>query len=99
MFVEPFVLKKPLDMNKKCSECNLNFEPEPGFYFGAMFISYAITSFLFLGVALFLVFNRGWSADAAMGVVILIGAIIYIKILRMSRSLYLHLLVKFNPSR
>ena len=30
-----------MEMNNECPECNASFEPEPGFYFGAMFISYA----------------------------------------------------------
>ena len=29
-------------MNKKCSHCQTKFEKEPGFFFGAMFVSYAI---------------------------------------------------------
>jgi uncharacterized protein (DUF983 family) len=29
------------DMHSHCPVCGANFEPEPGFYFGAMFISYA----------------------------------------------------------
>ena len=29
------------DMNPYCTNCGANFEPEPGFYFGAMFITYA----------------------------------------------------------
>jgi len=31
------------EMHDYCPECNASFEPEPGFYFGAMFISYAFT--------------------------------------------------------
>lgn len=30
-------------MNDSCPNCKATFQPEPGFYFGAMFISYAIT--------------------------------------------------------
>ena len=30
-------------MHDYCPECNASFQPEPGFYFGAMFVSYAIT--------------------------------------------------------
>ncbi len=30
-------------MNKVCSHCGFNFEPEPMFYFGAMYISYAFS--------------------------------------------------------
>ena len=29
-------------MNKTCSHCGFTFEKEPGFFFGAMFVSYAI---------------------------------------------------------
>lgn len=28
-------------MNKYCSNCHMDFEPETGFYFGAMYVSYA----------------------------------------------------------
>jgi uncharacterized protein (DUF983 family) len=35
-------------MNKKCPNCNLVFEKEPGFFNGAMYISYAFSVGLFL---------------------------------------------------
>lgn len=43
----PYNLKKAGDIHKHCSECNLKYSKEPGFYYGAMYVSYA------LGVALF----------------------------------------------
>jgi uncharacterized protein (DUF983 family) len=30
-------------MNKYCSYCNYKFEKEPGYFFGAMFVNYALT--------------------------------------------------------
>ena len=30
-------------MNEKCSVCDLRFEVEPGFFYGAMYISYAFS--------------------------------------------------------
>src|SRR5262245_31214554 len=30
-------------MNTQCPKCLASFEPEPGFYLGAMFVSYAFT--------------------------------------------------------
>ncbi len=38
-----FSFNKPFEMHKECPHCGLNLEPEPGFYFGAMFISYIIS--------------------------------------------------------
>ncbi len=29
-------------MNEYCAHCNFKFEKEPGFFFGAMFVSYAL---------------------------------------------------------
>ncbi len=99
MFKEPLDMKKPLDMHKGCSHCSLNFEPEPGFYYGAMFISYIITAFLFLAIALILVFYFKWSVNAAMAIVIIVGLLIFLKILRVSRSVYIHMLIKFDKSK
>jgi uncharacterized protein (DUF983 family) len=30
-------------MNEKCPSCQLKFEKEPGFFFGAMYVSYAMS--------------------------------------------------------
>ena len=46
-------------MHKKCPVCDLNFEPEPGFYYGAMFISYAVSVAIAIvsGVVLYVFFD------------------------------------------
>ena len=31
------------DVNKTCQVCGANFQPEPDFYYGAMYISYAFS--------------------------------------------------------
>jgi uncharacterized protein (DUF983 family) len=40
-------LKRVGDLHEQCPKCGLKYEPEPGFYYGAMYVAYA------LGVALF----------------------------------------------
>ncbi|HZH67976.1 MAG TPA: DUF983 domain-containing protein [Chitinophagales bacterium] len=37
----PYRIKNFDKMNRYCSNCNMDFEPEVGFYFGAMYFSYA----------------------------------------------------------
>lgn len=44
----PFHLKKFDKMHANCSYCNLKYEKEPGFFFGAMYVSYALMSALFI---------------------------------------------------
>jgi uncharacterized protein (DUF983 family) len=37
-----FNLRKFAETQYECAHCKLNYEPEPGFFFGAMYWSYAI---------------------------------------------------------
>lgn len=97
MFKEPFELSNPLNMHEKCDVCNQNFEPEPGFYFGAMFLSYIISAWFLLIPALVLVFVLDWGVNSAMLFVLALAALTYLKFLRFSRSLWIHLMIKFDP--
>lgn len=38
----PYNLMKVGDIRDKCSVCDRTFMPEPGFYYGAMYVSYAL---------------------------------------------------------
>ena len=98
IFCEPFEISRPLDMPHHCQKCGQRFDPEPGFYFGAMFLSYIISGWLLLLPTLLLVFYFKWSVGSAIGLVILIAAMLYLRILRGSRSLWLHLNVKYDPN-
>lgn len=96
LYKKPLQLSKPLDMYKRCENCNLDFEPEPGFYFGAFMISYIITAFMLLIPALTLVFYFKWTANQAMAFTIFFAVVTYLKVLRGSRSLYLHLMMRYD---
>jgi uncharacterized protein (DUF983 family) len=39
----PYNFSKMLNTNRECTNCHLNFIPEPGFYWGATYMSYGIT--------------------------------------------------------
>lgn len=47
MVANPYKLSTMGEVKNKCEVCSLDFKPEPGFYYGAMYVSYA------LGVAVF----------------------------------------------
>lgn len=77
-------------MSSHCSHCNVSFEPEPGFYYGAMFVSYAINVALFvaIGVALYVIANP---ADWIYILCIIAGAVLFAPFsFRYSRILFLH---------
>ena len=97
MFLSPISLKKPLQMHKRCEICGQKFEPETGFYYGAMFISYlfvALLSFIIVSINIFVL---GIQVELSFGILLLILACIYIWNLRFTRSLWIHLVIKYDP--
>jgi uncharacterized protein (DUF983 family) len=97
LFSEPLMLNKPLEMPERCPVCGQSFMPEPGFYYGAMFISYILSSFFFLFIAAITIIYFGWSVEGAFALIILIGAILYVWVLRMSRSIWINMMIKYDP--
>lgn len=97
IFVKPLNLKDPLDMPESCKYCGQKTEPEIGFYYGAMMVSYGISVWIFLAIVLFLVFYFDWAVSNAMLVVIALCVVTYLRLIRFSRSLWLHLMEKHKP--
>jgi uncharacterized protein (DUF983 family) len=97
MFETPMHISRPLKMNKQCPVCGQKFEPEPGFYYGAMFISYLIIGFLSLGLVGFLVFYLKLNVEIAFAVLFGVLALIFLWNLRLSRSIWIHLVIKYDP--
>jgi len=99
LFVSPFNAKDPLNMHKKCDYCDQDFHPEPGYYYGAMFISYIWTGFLCLGIVGFCMLVLGWGVNASMAMLIFIMAVMFFFVMRVSRAMYIHLDIKYDPSK
>lgn len=97
IFIKPINLKDPLNMPDSCVHCNQKTEPEIGFYYGAMMVSYGISVWSFLAIVLTLVFYFEWTVESAMVVVIFFCAVTYLKLIRFSRSLWLHMMEKHDP--
>jgi len=98
MFVgHPYNLKTFNKMHDKCSNCGSSFDLEPGFYMGAMYVSYAIQIAVF---ALIFILSQifyseagiAWYAIWIIGIILLSFPIIF----RVSRSIWLHIFVPFN---
>lgn len=54
-----FNVKQFMEMNDLCPNCGLRFEVEPGFFWGAMYISYAFTTGILIvsGVLVYFLLN------------------------------------------
>ena len=94
-------ISKFADMNENCPVCGLKFEVEPGFWYGAMFVSYANTILLLvvLGVGIFYLFND--PSTLSYIAVITVASLLFVPFnFRISRSVFLHLFgfVKYKPT-
>ena len=83
-------------MHNNCENCNQSFEPEPGYYYGAMFISYIWTGTFCLAAAGFSILVLNWSINQAIGALIAIFILSYFWIMRISRSMYIHFDVAYD---
>jgi uncharacterized protein (DUF983 family) len=86
-------------MNRSCSCCGLCFEPEPGYYFGAMFISYAFNTAYFVAAWIFLggfVNEPSTSMILATLLTIVIG--LFPITFRLSRVLWIYIFVRYDKT-
>ena len=96
LFIKPFNFSKPLAMESHCQNCNLNYEPEPGYYFGAMFISYIWTGWLCLFIVGITIIFLGWTVTQSIALLVGMFVVTYFWILRVSRSMYIHFDIPFD---
>ena len=88
-------------MNPRCPNCNLDYEVEPGFFYGALYISYIFSVGIFAAVTIILfVFFDDPESKVYITTVIALSIIFYPFNYRFSRIIYLHLFgrVKYDDS-
>jgi uncharacterized protein (DUF983 family) len=94
-----FNWKKFDKMHKSCPVCGEKYTPEPGFYFGAMYISYALyVAFIvtnFVGFVIFL------NVDPIILLYFLIPALIALTLFffRIARRVWLNFFVKYDKQK
>lgn len=96
MFVKPMSLKNPLKMHKACSVCGQRMEPEVGFYYGAMFISYTFIGFLSLFIVGSLIYLFNVQVEIAFAILIGFLALIFLWNLRFARSIWIHMVIRHD---
>ena len=81
-------------VNKSCSQCNEDFVREPGFYYGAMFLSYIISAFFSLSICGICIIVLGIEWKMSIFILCCILALLFVFLFRFSRSLWIHIMVK-----
>src|SRR4051812_28712150 len=98
LFVEknPYKLKTIAKMPEHCSSCGLALEREPGFYWGAMYISYALTVGFSAMNFLVVYLLWGWLTWQFVIENAILLILLFPVIFRYSRVLLLYMFVRFS---
>lgn len=95
LFEEPglFQYSKILKMPEKCANCGQVFELEPGFWIGALWTSYPIIVLLEMPFLILAVYSKDISIVGIILAMILVLLVFYPLILRLGRSIWIHIFV------
>lgn len=88
-----FLFKMP-KMNERCSECNFKFEKETGFFFGAMFVSYALAIAQMITCFVLFWYFVDLSPMRVFSIIAIITILLSTFNFRVSRSIWIHLFYK-----
>ena len=92
-------LKKFGNMNDKCPVCNEDFRREPGYYFGATYVSYGLT--VGFAIGLFLLLCVVFSMETIPFIITL--SVLLLLLLpvfyRFSRLIWIHMFVRYKEKK
>ncbi len=86
-------------MNTHCAGCGQSFEPEPGFYFGAMFVSYGLNTAFFISVWVLFAFMVEDYTLTSLLILLGLTVIVFLPLtFRLSRSIWIAIFVRFQKA-
>ncbi len=85
------------DMYPNCACCGQTFEPEPGYYYGAMYVSFGLSTAIFLMVLFFLYFLVEEITTLMVAVAVLVVTVGLLPVLfRLSRALWINIFIRYE---
>jgi len=92
----PYVISQVLKMHERCSNCNTKYKIEPSFFYGSMYVSYAVG--IAFAVVAFVISYFIFSADKFTAFMSIVGTLIIFLpvILRLSRNIWINLFMNYD---
>ena len=93
----PYDLRKAGNTHEKCSNCDLKYSKEPGFYYGAMYVSYGLTVALF--VAMWVSFNLFFeNISVGLQIFLIISTTVLLTpyIYALSKIIWINIIIKYD---
>lgn len=94
----PYNLYEALSMHEKCSNCKTKYKIEPSFFYGSMYVSYAVS--VAFAVAAFVIAHFVFKAGINMVFVSIVGCLVVFMpiILRLSRNIWINLFMHYDKN-
>ncbi|MBT8295526.1 MAG: DUF983 domain-containing protein [Gramella sp.] len=100
MYIEgnPYKITEVLKMHERCSNCHTKYKIEPSFFYGAMYVSYAVG--IAFAVAAFIVAYVFLNATLLSSFFAIVGTLIVFMpvIMRLSRNIWINLFFKYRKA-
>lgn len=92
----PYNVSKLFSMHERCSNCNTKYKIEPSFFYGAMYVSYAVG--IAFGVAAFVISYLFIGSSLKTAFIAIVGALIvfYPVIVRLSRNIWINIFMSYD---
>ena len=92
----PYALSETLKINDKCSHCNTRYRMEPSFFYGSMYVSYAV-GIAFAVTAFVISYDLFESSLLTAFISIIITLVVLIPvIMRLSRNIWINLFMHYD---
>ena len=91
-----FRLTKILTMHERCSHCGLKYQIEPSFFFGAMYVSYALNVALMVAVFVISFVFFGTSIKQSLLLIFASLLVFFPIVMRLSRNIYINIFVNYD---
>lgn len=96
-YKNPYLLSRTLTMNETCSHCGTKYKIEPSFFYGAMYVSYAVG--IAFAVAAFVIsfLLLGSSLKTAFISIVATMIVFMPVIMRLARNIWINFFMSYDP--
>ena len=92
----PYHLKRCLMMDDNCTICGQDFVVEPGFYYGALWMSYPVVVLIVIAITSIFYLYLDYSLTYFMLIFSTVMLIIQPYIIRLGRAMWINIFVKYD---
>lgn len=94
----PYAVTQLFEMHERCSHCQTKYKIEPSFFYGSMYVSYAVG--IAFAVAAFVISYIFLNSTLTTAFIAIIGAMIalYPVIIRLSRNIWINIFMSYDKA-